>query len=169
MKNVQNGQKKYPKGIMIISFILLLTFVLPLMIHGFALGLNYHVKHMSQEDKIKKMQMPYFKKLNIKTVDDFDKDAAMRVEKLKIHPSIAHKGIDAFIVLVLLFGLWGLKNWGRLGIIVFLIMRVFSGIYFLLLHRHYYNAQFLGITAPVLFYLFLIYYFTRPKVKEQFK
>ena len=64
------------------------------------------------------------------------------------------------LVFILGCGLWGLKNWARIGIIVFSIFGIAN---------HLLSFSLPVSLISICLLALLIYYVTRPNIKEQFK
>ena len=157
-------KKEIPTGIKTITIIFLLLFGFPFLFQGLTSGVKQSVMHMNQEQKLKIIETPEYKKLNIKTIDDFDKYWAKQLGKIRFNSTSF--AVHLIIVFVLLFGLWGLQEWGRLGIIIFSVYKI---CYKILNFRL--QAPIAHIVIDVVFLAFFIWvvvYFTRPKIKECF-
>lgn len=72
-----------------------------------------------------------------------------------------------FAILFTLFGVFLLcrRNWARLGIVAMLSIGILLSLFFSIYCRVFSVWLFLRITIAIV----IIYYLTRPKVKEQFK
>ncbi len=125
----------------------------------------------SNETKQEMIQSEYYKKLNITSIEEFDKYVLNNLAKLesKFKPWFLFRGI---ISLILVLGLWKLNEWARLGLIIYTI---FSTIVNLLIRLLLPTPGLIDIKAiiTIIFSLattiVIIFYLTRPKVKEQFK
>jgi|GEM_PF-5197807 len=149
------------KVIKIICIILLLPYVL--MLSGSIL--SAHMIGLSDTKKIELMQSASYKKLNIDSIEKFDKHFKPSMAPLR-NPFFITNFI---IVLGLSLGLWNLKKWAWIAMLFYAVFNIISKI---LLFR-----SIAVISKPSLFgalffstiWAIIIYYFTRPKVREQFK
>ena len=166
----ESQKKKVPAGIKVISVYFILLIVLPFLTHAMISATKQAALHASRETKIKAIQTAKYKKLNIKTVDEYDKYWASK-KSLGPTPTVRKEWafvLSLIIIFVSLYGMWNLKNWGRLGIMTFTIFRLCQEI---LTYRFFRVPQghMLGGVISLVIYVSIIYYLKRPEVKKLFE
>jgi len=156
--------KKAPRGIKIISIFLVILVLLPILIWGLVADITQGYRHKSLEEKAKIIQSAEYEKLNIRTVDDYDRYWEQQSLRFTSY-QIWSLGANALIVFVALYGLWTIKNWGRLGIMTFAIFRIFYGVV-----AFYFGIP-LSVGDIVLFVILMsiIFYLTRPRLITYYK
>jgi len=160
-------KKKVPVGIKVITVCLISLIIFPFLVQGLLSGMKQGAEHMNREEKIKMIQTPYYKEHNVLTVEDFDKYVAKQSNVI----GSANKGVLAAsmaIICILLFGLWQLKEWGRLGMIIFSIYRICWEILSFRLYKVP-IAHIIGNIVFLAFSIWVVTYLIRPKVKDYFK
>lgn len=103
--------------------------------------------------------------LNINSVEQLNKSLE-RAVTTAFHPHII---ISIVIETIFVFGLWNLKQWSRIGTILYslysIIFRILTFKNVAKVHLSQYSAYVVGLILP----LAVIYYLSRTKVKALFK
>jgi len=118
---------------------------------------------MPEAKKIELIQSKVYKQLNINSIEKFD-EFHLRVSKASpSRPS--YIGIT-LILIILTFGLWNLKKWAWFGLIFYSGLSIISGIILVIISKiEGINLQYIFVIINTI----IVYYFTRPKMKAQFK
>jgi len=120
---------------------------------------------LPSEKKLELLQMEQYKRNNIVTVEEFDKHFGA-ISKGIINPIFI---IRTVILVIFVFGLWIFKGWGRLGMILYSIFNIAENIWLHLSLIISSNPIPIGRSLSLIVSGFVIYYLTRPKVKEMFR
>jgi uncharacterized membrane protein (DUF2068 family) len=121
--------------------------------------------NMPKEFKEQVIKTELFKRLNITSIEEFDKFFGKHKKLSSNITVVAH----ALILLVLTWGLWNLKEWSRIGAIIFEIYKAVSRIWVMPKFAVVGLSGLVGQIAALTTSLLIVIYLTRPKVKEQFK
>ncbi len=152
-------ERKRSIGVRVICIVMLIPIV-SVIFYGIAAILSLNIPN---ETKLEVMQKRNLKNLNITSIEEYDKFFKKQQSRMS-HPLTI---LNAVILLILILGLWNLKEWSRVG---FILYSVLNGIFImvaLFLNLSYRN-RLTDIFCLVIFAI-LIYYLIHPKVKEQFK
>ena len=151
------NKKVTPIGIKIISVILIIPFTYLF----FFYITTVQASRSSDGKKLQLLQSEKFKRLNINSIEGFDK--FLREEQRKAAPRILFISV---IIAGLIFGLWRLKKWARIAVILYSICAIVWNVVCL-----FPGASVVKISKlpALIISIIVIYYLTRPKIKGLFK
>jgi uncharacterized membrane protein (DUF2068 family) len=156
-KTIFPKKKTTPIGIKIISLILIIPFTYLF----FFYITTAQTLRSSDDNKLQLLRLEKYNKLNIDSIEEFDK--FLKVELRKATPRILFISV---IIAGLIFGLWRLKRWARIAVILYSIFAIAWNVVCL-----FPGASVVKISKlPALITsIIVIFYLTRPKVKQAFK
>lgn len=155
-------ENKRPKGISIlcISLFLISILVLGLLLCVYILRIS--TVNLPNASKMALIQGEQYKRLHVNSIKEFDvfwKNFCNPIfDKTKWDLLI-----DSVAVLILAIGLWYLINLARIGLIIVLFARIGQTLVNSVIYKHPPHL------LEIIVFGLIIYYLTRPKVKEQFK
>ena len=149
-------KKVTPIGIKIISVILIIPFTY---LFSFYIKTAQTLR-LSNDKKVELIQLEKYKALNINSIEDFDR--FLKEELRKAAPRIL---VVSVIIAVLIFGLWKLKKWARIGVILYSLFAIGWNVVCL-----FPGASVVKISKlpALIISILVIYYLSRPKVKRLF-
>ncbi len=158
-------KKKRSKGVIFLCLFLVLQGAggsSGIMVSLYSRNLNLS---RSGEEKIKMIQTDQnYKNLNIKTIEEYD-DYWKNLTSPMLTPFFY---INAILPLFFLVGIFLLLDWSRIGLILLEICRIGQNIYWIDIG---FNHQMNNLSTKIIHIGIagiIIYFLTRPKVKEQF-
>ena len=151
---------KRPLGIKVAFFFLSLPFIIYFCTAIVAISLN----NIPISKKIVMVHEGKFAKShNITSVEELDKYLKHRNSTL-FNPRLLTMMVLPFI---LGFGVFSLKNWARISLVIYSVYAIAMSLTAFYINQSSYNL--FALFCLLTFFLWCIYYLTRPKVKERFK
>jgi uncharacterized membrane protein (DUF2068 family) len=149
-------KKITPLGIKIISLILIIPFTY---LFSFYIKTALTLR-LSNDKKIELIQLEKYKAMNINSIDDFD--SFLGGELGKSTPRIL---VVSVVIAVLIIGLWKLKKWAWIGVILYSLFAIGWNVVCL-----FPGASVVKISKlpALIISILVIYYLSRPKVKQLF-
>jgi len=156
------NKKAIPLGVKVVAFLFLFQVAAAVLnFLGWVVVLN-----LPDEAKSQLIETSEFNQaLNIKSIEQLNSFCKMVFRDALMPFNLM---INVFM-LVLAFGLFNLKNWARIVTVPFSCFSIAVNIWFLWSHPSLNPAQYVGKFVSFILYGAIIIYFTRAKVKEQFK
>ena len=153
--------KVAPRGIKIICIILAIPYILTFM--GSALSTK--LVNLPDAKKLELMKEESYKKFGIDSIQKFDARFKPSAKQLS-NPWFI---IGFPIILILIFGLWTLAKWAPLITILYLISGIVAKVSLLILEGNKLTASWFGALFSSTLWIVIIYYISRPSIKERFK
>jgi uncharacterized membrane protein (DUF2068 family) len=149
-------KKITPIGIKIISVILIIPFTY---LFSFYIK-SAQTLSLSNDKKVQLLQLEKYKALDINSIEDFDR--FLGEELRKATPRLL---VVSVIIAILIIGLWKLKKWAWIGVILYSLFAIGWNVVCL-----FPGASVVKISKlPALITsILVIYYLSRPKVKRLF-